>query len=349
MTAPAPPVSEASGAASLVEVRDLVKHYTTGGLAFGARAVVHAVNGVSFELAAGETLGLVGESGSGKSTVGRTILRLIPATGGSVRFDRTDVFSAAGTALRALRQRMQLVFQDPYSSLNPRMTAGAAVAEGIEIHRLAPRDEIPARVAKLFEEVGLDPEHTGRYPHQLSGGQRQRVGIARALAVDPSFIVCDEPVSALDVSVQAQVLNLLADLQRRRRLAYLFIAHDLAVVRQLAHRVAVMYFGRIVELGTTDQVVRRPLHPYTVALLSAVPVPDPGSRRARIVLAGEPPRPTAPPPGCPFASRCFHPKKDERCRTELPALRGLGNTLVACHHAEAGVSPRSRGRLTVDR
>ena len=320
--------------APLLEVRDLVKRYATGGLARGPRAVVHAVNGVSFDLAAGETLGLVGESGSGKSTVGRTILRLTPATAGAVRFDGVDVFAAGAAELRGLRRRMQLVFQDPYSSLNPRMTAGAAVAEGLEIHRLLPRREIPARVAGLFEEVGLDPAHTARYPHELSGGQRQRVGIARALAVGPAFLVCDEPVSALDVSVQAQVLNLLAELQRRRRLAFLFIAHDLAVVRQLAHRVAVMYFGRIVELGTTEQVVHRPLHPYTAALLSAVPEPDPASRRRRIVLSGEPPRPTAPPPGCPFASRCFHPKKDERCRAELPALRGLGDALVACHHAE---------------
>jgi len=322
--------------APLLEVRDLVKRYATGGLARGPRAVVHAVNGVSFDLAAGETLGLVGESGSGKSTVGRTILRLTPATAGAVRFDGVDVFAAGAAELRGLRRRMQLVFQDPYSSLNPRMTAGAAVAEGLEIHRLLPRQEIPARVAGLFEEVGLEPAHTARYPHELSGGQRQRVGIARALAVGPAFLVCDEPVSALDVSVQAQVLNLLGELQRRRRLAFLFIAHDLAVVRQLAHRVAVMYFGRIVELGTTEQVVHRPLHPYTAALLSAVPEPDPASRRRRIVLSGEPPRPTAPPPGCPFASRCFHPKKDERCRTELPALRGLGDALVACHHAETG-------------
>jgi oligopeptide/dipeptide ABC transporter ATP-binding protein len=325
--------------APLLEVRDLVKRYATGGLARGPRAVVHAVNGVSFDLAAGETLGLVGESGSGKSTVGRTILRLTPATAGAVRFDGVDVFAAGAAELRGLRRRMQLVFQDPYSSLNPRMTAGAAVAEGLEIHRLLPPREIPARVAGLFEEVGLDPAYTARYPHQLSGGQRQRVGIARALAVGPAFLVCDEPVSALDVSVQAQVLNLLAELQRRRRLAFLFIAHDLAVVRQLAHRVAVMYFGRIVELGSTEQVVHRPLHPYTAALISAVPEPDPASGRRRIVLSGEPPRPTAPPPGCPFASRCFHPKKDDRCRTELPALRGLGDALVACHHAEPGPPP----------
>ena len=335
--------------APLLEVTDLVKRYGTGGLARGPRGVVHAVNGVSFDLAAGETLGLVGESGSGKSTVGRTILRLVPATGGSVRFDGVDVFAASPEELRGLRRRMQLVFQDPYSSLNPRMTAGSAVAEGLEIHRLLPKPEIPARVAELFEEVGLDAALTARYPHELSGGQRQRVGIARALAVGPAFLVCDEPVSALDVSVQAQVLNLLADLQRRRGLAFLFIAHDLAVVRQLARRVAVMYFGRIVELGLTEQVVHRPLHPYTTALLSAVPEPDPEGRKRRIVLAGEPPRPTAPPPGCPFASRCFHPGKDARCTAELPALRGLGDALVACHHAEAGKSPQPGQPLTVHR
>jgi oligopeptide/dipeptide ABC transporter ATP-binding protein len=335
--------------APLLEVTDLVKRYGTGGLARGPRGVVHAVNGVSFDLAAGETLGLVGESGSGKSTVGRTILRLVPATAGSVRFDGVDVFAASPAELRALRRRMQLVFQDPYSSLNPRLTAGSAVAEGLEIHRLLPKREIPGRVAELFEEVGLDAALAARFPHELSGGQRQRVGIARALAVGPAFLVCDEPVSALDVSVQAQVLNLLADLQGRRGLAFLFIAHDLAVVRQLARRVAVMYFGRIVELAPTEQVVHRPLHPYTAALLSAVPEPDPGGRKRRIVLAGEPPRPTAPPPGCPFASRCFHPGKDARCTAELPVLRGLGDALVACHHAEAGKSPHPEAPFTVHR
>jgi oligopeptide/dipeptide ABC transporter ATP-binding protein len=321
--------------APLLEVRDLTKRYASGGLLQGQRKTVYAVNGVSFDLLPGETLGVVGESGSGKSTLGRTILRLIPATGGEVRFGGTDVFAARGAALKGLRRRMQIIFQDPFSSLNPRMTAGAAVAEGIEIHRLLPRRDIRARVAALFQEVGLDPVYIARYPHECSGGQRQRIGIARALAVDPAFIVCDEPVSALDVSVQAQVLNLLADLQRRRGLAFLFIAHDLAVVRQLAHRIAVMYFGRIVELGSTEAVIERPLHPYTRALLSAVPEPDPVRQRARIVLAGEPPKPTAPPPGCPFASRCFHPRKDARCTAELPLLRSIGASVVACHHADA--------------
>jgi peptide/nickel transport system ATP-binding protein/oligopeptide transport system ATP-binding protein len=236
---------------------------------------------------------------------------------------------------------MQIVFQDPYSSLDPRMTLGKAVAEGIEIHRLVPAAAIQERVAQLFEEVGLDRTFMHRYPHECSGGQRQRVGIARALAVNPEFLICDEPVSALDVSVQAQVINLLGDLQRTRRLAYLFIAHDLAVVRQLAHRIAVMYFGRIVELAAAEDVIHRPRHPYTQALLSAVPVPDPGKQRARIVLAGEPPRPSAPPSGCPFFSRCFHPRKDARCTSELPPLRPVGTSQVACHYAEYPISPGS--------
>ncbi len=325
--------------APLLEVRDLVTRYETGGLLRGPRRHVYAVNGVSFDLAPGETLGLVGESGSGKSTVGRTILRLTPATGGSVRFAGTDVLASEGAALRALRCRMQIVFQDPYSSLDPRMSLGRAVAEGLEIHRLVPRAEIETRVARLFEEVGLDPSYMARYPHQCSGGQRQRVGIARALAVNPEFLICDEPVSALDVSVQAQVLNLLADLQQARGLAFLFIAHDLAVVRQLAHRIAVMYFGRVVELAAAETVINRPRHPYTRALLSAVPVPDPGRQRVRIVLSGEPPKPSAPPVGCPFFSRCFHPMKNRRCVDELPPLRRVDETMVACHYAEHSGAP----------
>jgi oligopeptide/dipeptide ABC transporter ATP-binding protein len=238
---------------------------------------------------------------------------------------------------------MQIIFQDPYSSLNPRMTVGAAIAEGIEIHRLAPRAEIPDRVGALLEEVGLDRGYARRYPHEFSGGQRQRIGIARALAVQPAFIVCDEPVSALDVSVQAQVLNLLSDLQRQRGLSYLFIAHDLAVVRQIAHRIAVMYLGRIVEEGPTDQLLSNPRHPYTVALLSAVPEPDPGARRDRIVLRGDLPSPSKPPPGCPFHTRCFHPLKSERCRTERPLLRPVQGTVAACHYAESTPQPAEVG------
>ncbi len=322
-------------AGPLLQVRDLVKHYTAGGLFRAAAPPVRAVDGVSFDVGRGETLALVGESGCGKSSAGRTILRLQEPTSGQALFDGTDVFGLDRLALRRLRRRMQIIFQDPYSSLNPRMTIGAAVAEGIEIHRLAAGTEVKRRVGALLEEVGLDPGYARRYPHEFSGGQRQRVGIARALAVEPSFIVCDEPVSALDVSVQAQVLNLLADLQRDRGLSYLFIAHDLAVVRQIAHRVAVMYLGRIVELGPTEALLSAPRHPYTVALRSAVPEPDPGRRKARIVLAGDLPSPSNPPPGCPFHTRCFHPARDERCRRETPLLRPVGATIAACHYAES--------------
>jgi oligopeptide/dipeptide ABC transporter ATP-binding protein len=320
-------------AAPLLEVIDLVTRFTSGW--FGRRDVVHAVNGVTFSLNKGETLALVGESGSGKTTVARTILRLVGATGGRVSFDGVDVLAADRRTLKSLRRRMQIVFQDPYGSLDPRMTIGASVAEGIEIHRLLPRRDIPGRVAELLAEVGLDAERAGDFPHEFSGGQRQRVGIARALAVDPGLLVCDEPVSALDVSVQAQVITLLRDLQTRRSIAYLFIAHDLAVVRQIAHRIAVLYFGRIVETGDRDAVLERPRHPYTRALISAAPQPDPETQRRRIVLPGDPPSPTRPPPGCPFASRCFHPAKDGRCQSELPLLRPIGAHLVACHHAEA--------------
>jgi peptide/nickel transport system ATP-binding protein len=325
--------------APLLRVQDLVKHYTATGL-FGARAhPVRAVDGVSFEVGRGETLGLVGESGCGKSSVGRTILRLQEPTSGRAEFDGVDVFALDRRELRRLRRRMQIIFQDPYSSLNPRMTVGAAVAEGIEIHRLARGAEVGRRVQRLLEEVGLDPGCGRRYPHEFSGGQRQRIGIARALAVEPSFIVCDEPVSALDVSVQAQVLNLLGDLQRDRGLSYLFIAHDLAVVRQIAHRVAVMYLGRLVETGPTEALLAAPRHPYTVALVSAVPEPDPGRRRARIVLSGDLPSPSNPPSGCPFHTRCFHPARNERCRIEVPALRPVGATLAACHYAETTPLP----------
>jgi oligopeptide/dipeptide ABC transporter ATP-binding protein len=320
---------------SLLQVRNLVKHYHAGGLFRAAEPPVRAVEGVSFEVKRGETLGLVGESGCGKSSVGRTILRLQEPTSGSAIFEDTDVFALDRRALRQLRRRMQIIFQDPYSSLNPRMRVGSAVAEGIEIHRLATGAEVSRRVDALLREVGLDPSYARRYPHEFSGGQRQRIGIARALAVEPAFIVCDEPVSALDVSVQAQVLNLLGDLQRDRGLAYLFIAHDLAVVRQIAHRIAVMYLGRIVEEGETSSLLGDPRHPYTVALLSAVPDPDPVRRRARIVLGGDLPSPSNPPPGCAFHTRCFHPLKDQRCRTELPLLRPVGGTLAACHYAES--------------
>ena len=318
----------------LVQVDGLVKHYKAGGFLTRAQPPVRAVDGVSFAINPGETLGLVGESGSGKSTVGRNVLRLEEPTAGTVRFDGVDLAALKPAALRTLRRRMQIVFQDPFASLNPRRTVGASVAEGLEIHRIVPAADIAARVSALLEEVGLDPTYASRYPHEFSGGQRQRIGIARALAVEPRFVVCDEPVSALDVSVQAQVINLLLDLRERHGLAYLFIAHDLAVVRQIAHRVAVMYLGTIVEVGPARTVISAPRHPYTQALVSAVPDPDPSSGRSRIVLAGDPPSPAAPPPGCPFEPRCFHPRKDARCRAERPVLRPVAGQDVACHYAE---------------
>ena len=318
----------------LLQVDGLVKHYKSGGLFTARHATVKAVDGVSFTIAKGETLGLVGESGSGKTTVGRTVLRLELPTDGVVRFEGTDLASLGASELRALRRRMQIVFQDPFASLNPRRTVGASVAEGVEIHKLAPKNEIPELVAELLEEVGLDPSYARRYPHEFSGGQRQRIGIARALAVEPSFIVCDEPVSALDVSVQAQVLNLLLDLRDARGLSYLFIAHDVALVRQIAHRIAVMYLGTIVEIGPARTVIDAPKHPYTQALVSAVPEPDPTKSTARIILAGDPPSPANPPAGCPFVTRCFHPRKDSRCIEERPQLRPVDGRDVACHYAE---------------
>jgi oligopeptide/dipeptide ABC transporter ATP-binding protein len=329
--------------AALLSVRDLKKYYQSSGFFGGSAPPVRAVDGVSLDVGRAETLALVGESGCGKSSVGRTILRLQEPTSGRATFDGVEIFSLDRAALRSLRRRMQIIFQDPYSSLNPRMTVGAAVAEGLEIHRIVPRKEIPARVAALLSEVGLDPDYARRYPHEFSGGQRQRIGIARALAVQPAFIVCDEPVSALDVSVQAQVLNLLSDLQQQRGLSYLFIAHDLAVVRQIAHRIAVMYLGHIVEEGATDQLLSNPRHPYTVALLSAVPEPDPGANRSRIVLQGDLPSPSNPPSGCPFHTRCFHPARNERCRSEMPLLRPVGGTVAACHYAETTPQPVQAG------
>jgi ABC-type glutathione transport system ATPase component len=280
----AAPVAGTAGpgsAASLLEVRELVKHYAAGGLFAGREPPVRAVDGVSFDVGRGETLGLVGESGCGKSSVGRTVLRLQEPTSGRALFDGTDVFGLDRTALRRLRRRMQIIFQDPYSSLNPRMTIGTAVAEGIEIHRLATGAAVGQRVAALLQEVGLDPGYARRYPHEFSGGQRQRVGIARALAVEPSFIVCDEPVSALDVSVQAQVLNLLKRLQGELGVAYLFISHDLAIVRYMCHDVAVMRRGVVVEHATRDELFTRPRHEYTQALMRAVPVADPTRERER--------------------------------------------------------------------
>jgi oligopeptide/dipeptide ABC transporter ATP-binding protein len=319
----------------LLEVTDLVVHFTRRtGLLGSRREVVQAVNGVSFAIARRETLGLVGESGCGKTTLARAVLRLVEKTSGTVRFDGADLHAIDPAVLRRTRRRIQIVFQDPYAALDPRMPIGRAVREGLEIHRLAEGSAADRRVLDLLDEVGLTPDAADRYPHELSGGQRQRACIARALAVEPELLVCDEPVSALDVSVQAQVLNLLADLQARRGLSYLFISHDLAVVRHVAPRVAVMYLGRIVEEGPADRLFAGPDHPYTQALLSAVPVPDPLTRRPRIVLPGEPPSPVDPPPGCPFHPRCPHPAKDETCRSIRPELRALApDGRVACHKA----------------
>ncbi len=316
----------------LLDVQDLGVELTRrAGFLGSRRETVHAVNGVSFAVGRRATLGLVGESGCGKTTLARAILRLIEPTAGRVLFDGVDVLALKPGPLRALRRRMQVVFQDPVSSLNPRMTIGRAIREGIEIHHLAEGADADKRVERLLDEVGLPRDAFDRYPHEFSGGQRQRAGIARALAVEPEFVVCDEPVSALDVSVQAQVLNLLADLQQRRGLSYLFISHDLAVVRHIAPRIAVMYAGRIVEEGAAEALYGAPRHPYTEALLSTVPVPDPVTKHRRIVLEGDPPSPVRPPPGCPFHPRCPHPGKDEQCRTERPPLAAKsGGQRAAC-------------------
>jgi oligopeptide/dipeptide ABC transporter ATP-binding protein len=317
---------------ALLSVRDLTKHYPIRRGLFGGQAgTVRAVDGVSFDVMPGETLGIVGESGCGKTTLGRSILRLIEPTTGTVTFDGADVLALKGRELRRLRRQMQIIFQDPFSSLNPRMSIGAIIREGLTIHRLAEGAAADARVRQLLGEVGLRSEYATRYPHEFSGGQRQRVGIARALSVEPRFIVCDEPVSALDVSVQAQVVNLLQDLQRERGLAYLFIAHDLSVVEHIADRVAVMYLGKVVELASGRDLYREPLMPYTQALLSAVPVPDPRAKKARIVLSGDVPSPANPPPGCVFHPRCHHPAKDEACTRIVPPLEEKAPAhLAAC-------------------
>ena len=319
--------------APLLSVKDLVKHFPIkGGLLNRTVDKVHAVDGVSFDLAAGETLGVVGESGCGKSTTGRCILRLIEPTSGEVWFQGKSVTQAGKEELRALARDMQIIFQDPYASLNPRMTVSAIVGEALTIHKLAktPRD-YDERIVQLLETVGLSADHMRRYPHEFSGGQRQRIGIARALAVSPKLIVCDEAVSALDVSIQAQVINLLEDLRTEFSLTYIFIAHDLSVVEHISHRVAVMYLGRIVEIAPAQLLYTNPLHPYTEALLSAVPIPDPKVKRKHIMLQGDVPSPIHPPSGCHFHTRCPIAQKP-LCNTETPALKQSGaGHWVACH------------------
>ncbi|MCC6847620.1 MAG: dipeptide ABC transporter ATP-binding protein [Deltaproteobacteria bacterium] len=318
-------------AAPLVEARGLTKHYPVGGGFFAReKLVVRALDGVDLALRPGETLGIVGESGCGKSTLGRCLLRLVEPTAGEVRFDGRDVLTLPAADLRRMRRAMQIIFQDPYASLNPRMRVGAIVAEGIEVHGLAEGAEKRRRVEELLRQVGLGSEHADRYPHEFSGGQRQRIGIARALAVGPRFIVADEPVSALDLSIQAQVLNLLMDLQEQMGLAYLFISHDLRVVEHISHRVAVMYLGRIVERAPRALLYANPRHPYTRALLAAVPVADPRHRPVRAPLQGDVPSPLKPPSGCSFHPRC--PYAEPRCRSDVPALvEGAGGHAVACH------------------
>jgi peptide/nickel transport system ATP-binding protein len=321
----------------LLRVAGLTKHFPMFRQTLIKRPAnpVRAVDGISFELRRGQTLGLVGESGCGKSTAGRTILRLLEPTGGTIQFEGRDITHVGGDELRVLRREMQMIFQDPYGSLNPRQTIGSIVAAPFEIQKIDPPGGVRKAVQELMARVGLNPEHYNRFPHEFSGGQRQRIGVARAIALQPKLIVCDEPVSALDVSIQAQVVNLLEDIQAEQQMAYVFIAHDLSVVRHIADRVAVMYLGKIMEMADRDEFYEAPRHPYTKALLSAVPVPDPGhrERRGRIMLQGDLPSPANPPSGCVFRTRCW--KAQDRCATEVPPLVDLSpGHAVACHFPE---------------
>jgi oligopeptide/dipeptide ABC transporter ATP-binding protein len=320
-------------ATPILEVKDLTKFFPlqSQGIFSRVKGENKAVNGISFTLNAGETLGLVGESGCGKSTAGRTILKLYEPTSGSITFEGEDISKYSPAKMKPLRTKMQMIFQDPYSSLNPRQTIGSIISASYEIQKINPDGGVKRAVQELMERVGLNPEHYNRYPHEFSGGQRQRIGIARALALKPKFIVCDEPVSALDVSIQAQVINLLDDLRDDFGLSYLFIAHDLSVVQHISDRVAVMYLGKIMELAATADLYKSPHHPYTKALLSAIPIPDPIMERQReqIILSGDLPNPVNPPTGCVFNTRCW--KAQDKCRTTEPALMQIGASQVACH------------------
>ena len=326
--------SGATGATELIRVTNLVKYFPMrGGILQRKVSWVQAVDDVSFTVKRGETVGRVGESGCGKTTVGRTMLRLLEPTSGQVTFDGTDVFSLRGSQLKAMRRNMQIIFQDPYSSLDPRMPVGESIAEGLKIHRIGTPQERRDLVVSTLRKVGLEEYHSRRYPHEFSGGQRQRIGIARALALQPKFIVCDEPVSALDVSIQSQVLNILKDLQREFGLTYLFIAHNLSVVEHISDRVAVMYLGKIVEMTSREELFRNPLHPYTQALMSAIPIPDPHLRRQRILLAGDVPSPLNPPSGCRFHPRC--PVAIDHCAVQEPAFREVSPShWAACWRIE---------------
>jgi len=315
----------------ILKVTDLKTHFDVTKGIFTKKQIVKAVDGVSFDVYENETFGLVGESGCGKTTLGRTIVKLYDPVSGSIEFEGKDIANIKGAELKAFRKDMQMIFQDPYASLNPRMTVGEIIKEPMVIHNIYNTDaEREARVVELLKIVGLKPDHIRRYPSEFSGGQRQRIGIARALAVNPKFIVCDEPISALDVSIQAQVINLLKDIQKEMGLSYLFIAHDLSMVKHISDRIGVMYLGHMMELGPSNDVYHRPLHPYTVALLSAIPISDPdiAKKKKRIILEGEIPSPINPPTGCPFSTRCS--KATERCKREVPKPIQVGNRLVSC-------------------